>query len=374
MFLWDRVATLLVSVVVAVSPVTLPACQDTGTGPWLDDAAGGTGAVAKNDAPVHEDPPVHAPADETPPAPAPADAPPDEPAPVAVPVDEEPVTNEPPVDPAPVAEPPSDTEPAPAAPAETTAPPASAAPEDDLPPGVDPALVQLLDQLEASGKSLDAFTADLKFIVVEALEGDRVIRDGTMVYRVDDDRIGKSFAILFDARTVNKRKREDKKHYIFSGRWFAEIDPEEKLFIKREVVAKGERFDPLKLGEGPFPLPIGQSRAEVLERFDVSWAELPENGALAKLRGVVEVDGFTLVPKPETTYAEEVARLDLFYARDTGLPVGIHMIAPNGDDKTVRLDNARRNPVLTAEELARLDIRDPDPTVWKVDIRPLEDQ
>jgi len=30
--------------------------------------------------------------------------------------------------------------------------------------------------------------------------------------------------------------------------------------------------------------------------------------------------------------------------------------------------------VLTAEELAQLDIRDPDPREWKVDIRPLQQQ
>ena len=351
MFLWDRVATLLVTVVLAVSPVTLPACQDADTGPWL--AAGGTGAMASDETPpvagdenpVAQEPPAEPPAaPSTEPAPTPAPAP--APAPAAEPV----------------AVPPSPSSP-------ETPHGASGDAHD-----VDQALYQFLGELETSGASLDAFTADLKFIVIEALEGDRVVRDGSIVYRVDEDRIGKSFAILFDSRTVNQRKREDAKHYIFSGRWFAEVDPEERLFIKREVVAKGERFDPLKLGEGPFPLPIGQTRAEVLDRFDVTWVELPADGPLAKLRGVVEVDGITLVPKPDTTYAEDVAKLDLFYDRRTRLPVGIHLIAPNGDDKTVRLDNARKNPVLTAEELAQLDISDPDPREWKVDIRPLQQQ
>ena len=194
MFLWDRVATLLVTVAVAISPVTLPACQDTGTGPWLDDAAGGTGAMANDVDPAHANPPDAEPANETP---APAATPDDDPpAPVTEPTRE----------PAPPAEtnepaPPAETnEPAP--PAETNEPaPAAAAARPDgsgwsdlfaadlsnavYPEGIwtvdDGVLTASEDQAIWTQKDYNNFTLDLEFKTAEGTNS------GVIVYCSDRD-------------------------------------------------------------------------------------------------------------------------------------------------------------------------------------------
>lgn len=238
--------------------------------------------------------------------------------------------------------------------------------------GRDDPVITLLDTLERSADDLRTFTASIHYEVEDALLGEKVIRKGELVYRVEPEDREKSFAILFESKIANGRKRDQPKHYIFSGGWFVEVDHQEKLFIKRQVVAEGEEYDPLKLGEGPFPLPIGQPREEVLARFDVSLIELPETGPLAKLKGKKAVDGLRLIPKPGSAAAEDYTRIELFYDRETHLPVGIDLIEVNGDRKTARLEDLQRNPPLDEAALAKLSITEPDPTEWRIDIRELE--
>jgi len=242
----------------------------------------------------------------------------------------------------------------------------------DEPAADDDPIIALLDTLEHGADDLHSFTASIHYVVEDALLGEKVIRKGELIYRVNPAGGGKSFAILFDSKIASGRKRDQLKHYIFSGGWFVEVDHEERLFIKRQVVAAGEEYDPLKLGEGPFPLPIGQEREEVLARFEVSLMDLPDVGPLAKLKDKKPLDGLRLIPKPGSQAAEDYARIELFYDRATHLPVGINLVEVNGDRKTARLEDLRRNPPLDEAALAKLSIDAPDPTEWRIDIRELE--
>jgi hypothetical protein len=256
-----------------------------------------------------------------------------------------------------------------------TAPPA---PNDPQQPPQDPAASQppaaanpvesLLDKLERSAADLNAFTAKVTYDKQDAVLGRPERRTGELIYRVDPDTKRKTFAILFDSVIIGQRKRNDLKHYIFDGRWLVEINPKEKQFIKREIVAPGKELDPLKLGEGPFPLPIGQAKSEVLARFDVTPAEVPQQGLLKDLKNV---DGLTLVPKPGTREARDFAKVVLFYDKQTSLPIGIHTMEPDGgDEKTILLGDVQRNPQLDEAAQSKLNIQEPDPREWKIDVRP----
>ncbi len=235
-------------------------------------------------------------------------------------------------------------------------------------------LDQLLDRLEASAADLTGFAAKIIYETHSDFAGGGDLRTGELVYRVDAENDDRTFAVLFDSFIKLRDGRDGRrtkrlKHYIFDGRWLAEIDHGDKQFIKRELVAPGEKLDPLKLGEGPIPLPIGQRKADVLARFEVQEATLPEAGMLTRLDGEA-VDAIRLVPYPESPEARDFASIDLFYDRATNLPVGILAIEPNGDSKTVLLSEPVRNPVLDDEMRRKLDITDPDPALWKVDIQP----
>lgn len=228
----------------------------------------------------------------------------------------------------------------------------------------------LLDKLEKNAADLQAFTAKIAYEKEDAVLGRNELRTGELIYRLDPKTGEKSFAALFDSTIINGTKRNSPMHYIFNGRWLAEIDQQKKQFIKREIVPPGKQLDPLKLGEGPFPLPIGQPKSEVLARFDVTMMELPKEGLLKDLK---DVDGLLLVPKAGTKEARDFARVGLFYDRKTLLPVGINAIEKNNDRKTIRLSDVQRNPSLTEDDLQKLNIQEPDARQWHIDVRPWQE-
>ena len=228
---------------------------------------------------------------------------------------------------------------------------------------------ELLEKLERAADDLRDFSADIRYDKWDAVLERTEIRTGEVIYQVDAADGSKRFAILFDTLITPPRREDRRTHFIFAGSWFVEIDHEAKQFIKRQIVAPDKQFDPLKLGEGPFPLPIGQSKDEILARFDVQRIDLPKEGLLKNLSNVY---GLRLTPKPNTPEAEDFQRVELFYDRQTLLPTGINVVQVNGDRKTVRLRNLRRNQGVDED---KLNIETPDPKQgWHIDVRPWRPQ
>ncbi|MHC5024913.1 MAG: LolA family protein [Planctomycetota bacterium] len=259
----------------------------------------------------------------------------------------------------------------PAEPAPAEEPPAF--PDIELPK--DPA-VELLDELERNDEGLTGFRAKITYQTFDALLGRKETRTGEIIYHVDLADGRRRFASLFESVVIGPRKRNQQRQYVFDGRWLAEIDYDNKQFIKREVVAPGQEINPLKLGEGPFPLPIGQPREEVLRRFDAQLIERPKEGPLSRLAD--DVRGLRLTPRPGTREAEQFQSVDLFFDRETLLPVGSHVVEPpkdgESDTSIVLLRELERNPVLLEAELDTLRIVDPDPAEWRIDVRPWQGQ
>ncbi|MHC5004173.1 MAG: LolA family protein [Planctomycetota bacterium] len=247
-------------------------------------------------------------------------------------------------------------------------PPAAQEPTATAP--ADPAM-ELLERLERSAEDLRAFVADVVYEAEDELIGRRETRRGTLVYQADASSGDKRFAVLFSTIDRNGRRERRPKHYVFDGQWLAEIDAKDRQFIKRQIVPPGERLDPLKLGEGPFPLPVGQPAGQVLARFEASLMPMPTEGPLARVPAVYEqLDGLLLIPRTGTAEAKDYERVELLYDRATMLPVGINVVETSGDRKTVRLRNPQRNPELDAEALETLQIEDPDPREWSISVQP----
>jgi len=195
----------------------------------------------------------------------------------------------------------------------------------------------------------------------------REIRGGEILYDVRPDDGSRRFAILVTSVSIANRRNNQNKRYIFDGSWFVEIDYDNHMFTKRQIVAPGERFDPLKLGEGPFPLPVGQRRDDVLARFEASLLEGTQHKVLAKFLADKAVEGLKLVPRPSTPQAEEIAEVEIFYDAATLLPLGIVLTETNGDRKTVMLRHIKRNEGI---DESKLSIEAPDPKDWQIDVRP----
>ncbi len=220
---------------------------------------------------------------------------------------------------------------------------------------------EILDNIEAV--KVSTLTATVSYTRTDPILDRREIRLGKLLFRKSEGNKHEA-AILFDTLIIGRRREEKLKHYIFSGRWMAEVDHENKQFIKRELVAPGEKdIDPFELGSGPIPLPIEQTKESVLSKFKVEKIDRPAEGSLSKLDD--NVIGLHLVP----ITGDEWESIDLFYNPELWLPVGVRTIEKDGTKRVSRLTNLQLD-TLTEEEAALLSIKTPDPKEWSIDIRP----
>lgn len=160
----------------------------------------------------------------------------------------------------------------------------------------------------------------------------------------------RQFAIRFETRDIpdaagQTRRESDPQDFIFDGTWLLERRHNDKFFARRRMLAPGAGRDPLKIGEGPFPLPIGQRKADMLARFDVSLVPAlegsPEN---ARLREVLkDCTQLRLVPRVEVLGAKDFREIRLWFREPDALPIFAQ--TTNRDDSTaeVFLVNVKRN-------------------------------
>lgn len=132
----------------------------------------------------------------------------------------------------------------------------------------------LLLALEKADAGLVSFEARIEYDRRFELQGDRHVRRGDIYYKAEVKPGGERpeapavFAVSFNQLQIEEAIREEQQMYVFDGEWFIEKNFAARRFIKRQVALPGERINPLRLGEGPFPIPIGQKRDDILTRYE----------------------------------------------------------------------------------------------------------
>jgi len=254
-------------------------------------------------------------------------------------------------------------------------------PPDDAEPPARGATIDsaddLLEALEQAGREITTLRARIRYTKVFALAGDEQIRIGEFYYvgaPADVSRpVARKLAVHFEHLQLGTgpgaRLDREPKRYVFDGQWLVEAMPDEKRMVKRQVVPPGESFDPLRLGEGPFPIPIGQKREEILARFT---AEMPptEQGLDAEslLEHVTREPTHQLALTPRPAYADEIGleRIRIWYRADSLLPVLAWTLKPDGDEAFVQLINVRTNQAIPPEAVSTATPQ----RGWDVEIRP----
>jgi hypothetical protein len=230
------------------------------------------------------------------------------------------------------------------------------------PKGTEITVDDVLDKIESV--QISSLTASVYYTRTDPILDRREIRTGHLLFRKSEGK--REAAILFDTLIIGRRRETKQKHYIFSGRWMAEVDHDKKQFIKRELVGPDqEDVDPFELGSGPIPLPIGQSKKSVLDKFDVTFIEKPTEGPLEKLDS--SVVGLHLVPKAK----EEWEYINLFYDHESWLPLGVETVELDGTIRVSRLSDMQID-ALNNEDSALLSIETPNPKEWSIDIQKLQ--
>ena len=226
---------------------------------------------------------------------------------------------------------------------------------------------QLLDALERATDGLRDFRAMVIYDRTDAITGDRERRTGRIALEQPaGDGSKRRFGIAFDQFIdAAGHASPQVQRFAFGDGWLVEFDDARRQAIERQLVPEGTRLDPLRLGEGPMPLPVGQRAADVRRRFTVTLAPAPEAPLLKRLEGV---QGLVLVPKPGSGSDEDFQEVRVWYDLGTFAPVGVVASMKGGDTKTVLLREVRVNDGL--DDASRAMLERTVPAGWQRDTRP----
>jgi outer membrane lipoprotein-sorting protein len=112
----------------------------------------------------------------------------------------------------------------------------------------------------------------------------------------------------------------------------------------------GEKINLLKLGEGPFPLPIGQKKEDVKAVFNVEKVAADKDGPANTVH-------LQLTPKPETSYARRFSTIDVYIDAQTHLPARIGTVdKKKTSGRTTDFKSFKLNPGLKDSDFELPDI------------------
>jgi hypothetical protein len=227
----------------------------------------------------------------------------------------------------------------------------------------------LLDALETADAGIDTLTSPITYRKFFAIQSDEQRRSGTLYFQTERPTEGETvheegdqpaatpaptrrFAVSFEQLTVGDRQERIDQQYAFDGEWVVEKTPADRQFTKRQVVPPGEDFDPLRIGEGPFPVPVGQRKEDILERFTAEI--LPTTAGLTDPQLIALAEHFEfiqlrLVPREGTDVSRDFDEIRIWYQPGEHLlPRIARTVTPIGDESEVVLRKPTVNEPIDA--------------------------
>ena len=234
----------------------------------------------------------------------------------------------------------------------------------------DETVTRILDDVDTQSANLRDFSAGIRLDSLDGLSEETEQRFGRVFYTNDqaDPPNRRAAVVLERSMDVDGRVRERLEHYVYADGVLSDYDHEARKLTRRQLVQDGEQRDPLRLGEGPIPIPIGQRKADILKSFTVAVAPSPPSGLV---KDPSEVEGLHLVPRPGTLLAEKdkITFIDLWIDRTTKIPVAVSMQEADGDRISARFFKSKVNAGIEEADRKWLDAPEVDPREWRVDSR-----
>ena len=179
----------------------------------------------------------------------------------------------------------------------------------------DPTVDAILDRLEVKGQTIKGLACQLtyRYVVVEPVE-DAQVKEGQLLFARAEP--NSKFLIHFTKITADGITAERGEYFLFDGEWLTERNDKAKTIIKRQIVRSGERIDPFKVGQGPFPLPFGQKRVDILQNFKVTLKPF-------ELGDPRNTQHLHCIPLPDTELASRYIGVEIYVDKTVELPVRI---------------------------------------------------
>lgn len=236
---------------------------------------------------------------------------------------------------------------------------------DAVPPAApvkpEPAVVALLEKIEATSSEIDTLKTRVRYTRVQTLTGDQQRRYGDFYYAAATDGKPTQFAVLFDRLIVDGRARKMQTWFIFDGNWLLERDHDDKTATRRELVPEGtEKPDTLTLGDGQMPIPLRLKADEVLKTYQVQQLQdepFGEEEVLIHLR---------LSPKQANN---DAAPLDLWFEKKS---LHLYKVVTMEDTDEIEMLFSKIEPnAQITEDVFDTELPDPDKG-WQVQEVPIK--
>ena len=231
----------------------------------------------------------------------------------------------------------------------------------------------MLSALEKAGDTISTFRANVIYDRVDAVSENRERRTGQIVLaQIAGQLKSRTLAIMFDQLIdASGHATTERQRFVFSGGWLFEFDDQRHQLIARELVAPGEQLDPLRIGEGPIPIPIGQKKDQVCQRFEVKFAGQPAEPLLKRLENI---QGLALHPKQNAGVDPDLGDICVWYDLTSLMPVAVKATTKGGDEKILLLTKIEVNKELDDSATALLatepPVSTPNGAAWRKDVRP----
>ncbi len=218
---------------------------------------------------------------------------------------------------------------------------------------------EILDALDVRGVDLKDFSATVSTADTDPATGDSTVNRGKLLFQRKDPHDAR-FRITFEDRINGDRITHQKHEYTLDNGWLIERDYDAKKEIRRQVVKLGEKVDLLKIGSGPFPLPIGQKKEDVLNLFEVKKIDLAKDDPPNTVC-------IGLTPRAGTPYARKFKSVYLWIDPTNSMPRRITTVDSTGaTEKTTDLTDMKINPGLDNKDFAQTDL----PAGWDQIVEP----
>ena len=179
-------------------------------------------------------------------------------------------------------------------------------------------LDQVLQELDTTGKNLKEFSARVKLVEIDNALGNETDRVGSVQFQKTPDGSAR-IHVIFDMRIDPQTRKgfpKDKVEYFLDGQWLIDRNYLTKTEVKRQVLKPGQKMDLFKLGEGPFPLPIGQTPEDVRKAFDIKQIPPAKDDPADTIH-------LQLIPKANTELARKFNSLDVWVNQKSHMPVRV---------------------------------------------------
>jgi hypothetical protein len=207
---------------------------------------------------------------------------------------------------------------------------------------LDPQLEKILTRLE--NRQVHDLRAEVswKLMYLIDLDEDAIVKQGRLWYQ--QQKPVAKFLVHFDRKITSNRAHKLDERHMFDGRWYVELKSDTKTVIRREIRHAGDLENPYKLGEGPFPLPFGQKKADILKEFEVTLIPSAQSDP-------PDSDHLKLIPHEGSQTGRNYKHVEVWIAREgpqRGLPIKVKTAkkAPTGrldSFITITFKNVRLN-------------------------------